>query len=144
MTACIKAGVYDNLLKSLKLRTVSHPLLLRLPRGQRGVGSREMRGCTALFQSTPARLETRRGRKSSFSSSTLRGKKQTGHKKPSSISRSWNIWHPESTSSTHQLHFLIPQVDFTLKKVSQDFTFQTFIALQRRWRNQRHRLWRGF
>lgn len=75
MTACIKAGVYDNLLKSLKLRTVSHPLLLKLPGGQRGVGSQEMRGCTALFWSTPARLETWRGRKSSFSSSTLRGKK---------------------------------------------------------------------
>lgn len=76
MTACIKAGVYDNLLKSLKLRTVSHPLLLRLPGGQWGVGSGEMRGCTVLFQSTPTGLGTWRGRSSSFSSSTLKRKKK--------------------------------------------------------------------
>lgn len=81
MTACIKAGVYDNLLKSLKLRTVSHPLLLRLPGGQWGVGSGEMRGCTALFQSTPTGLGTWRGRSSSFSSSTLKRKKNTSMQK---------------------------------------------------------------
>lgn len=81
MTACIKAGVYDNLLKSLKLRTISHPLLQRLPGGQWGVGSGEMRGCTALIQSTPTGLETCRARSSSFSSSTLRGKKKNSMQK---------------------------------------------------------------
>lgn len=91
MTACIKAGVYDNLLKSLKLRTISHPLLQRLPGGQWGVGSGEMRGCTALIQSTPTGLETCRARSSSFSSSTLRGKKKNQHAKNYPISQDLEI-----------------------------------------------------
>lgn len=46
------------------------------------MGSGEVRGCTALIQSTPTGLETWGGRSTSFSSSALRGKKPACKNRP--------------------------------------------------------------